>query len=267
MNENNVCSKNSLLRLGVGGGATIHFNSTARTSLEVDCARHLQDQLTARGVLDVPGLVSGHPSTDLPISFFPQGTHTPTVINAGIKRNKTRRNTIRFTRFDGLLKLLDGDEYLYFCARQGRVYAFQLLDEWTRLPTGFPTLSGLLQHTFTEPNHLSFDPPGLTTLHTLLTSTSFLVVPVYQRSYSWMPKQIRDLFQSVNEVAENSETTKKQVKGSDGSQVNKHDTPRYFFGPIDTQEDHGTGNDKPRTIIDGQQRIITTYCLIAVIVD
>lgn len=73
-------------------------------------------------------------------------------------------------------------------------------------------------------------------------------IPTYQRSYEWGTDQISDFLEDLYAEVE----------------IGFDPSSRYFFGPIITTEESGTGN---KQIIDGQQRLTTTTIFLAVIRD
>ena len=79
-------------------------------------------------------------------------------------------------------------------------------------------------------------------------------IPFFQRGYAWEQRQWKKLFEDLqNEIIEN-------VEG------NKFDEQEHFFGPIvvlEKRSDHPSL--KKFLVIDGQQRITTSYLLLAVI--
>jgi hypothetical protein len=77
-----------------------------------------------------------------------------------------------------------------------------------------------------------------------LIKSSRFVIPIYQRPYSWTDTQIEDLYRDV----------------SDAIRSSRED---YFLGTIVTTK----GGDGRLTIIDGQQRLVTTSVLIAAVRD
>ncbi len=79
-----------------------------------------------------------------------------------------------------------------------------------------------------------------------LLSISNLVIPDYQRPYKWTEKNIRQLFKDI-------ETFK--------------DKNSYRLGTIVFHEDTNGSKEKILNIVDGQQRIITLYLIIKVLLD
>lgn len=73
------------------------------------------------------------------------------------------------------------------------------------------------------------------------TKTRF-VIPVYQRNYDWKIEQCKQLFDDLEDVV---------VEGSES----------HFFGSIVSKADGDV-----RVIIDGQQRITTSYLLLLALV-
>lgn len=70
-----------------------------------------------------------------------------------------------------------------------------------------------------------------------------LVVPIYQRSYSWDDEEIVDFWTDLNSALEEGNA-------------------QYFLGNIVLSEEGTNGN---YSIIDGQQRLATTLILLAAI--
>lgn len=66
-----------------------------------------------------------------------------------------------------------------------------------------------------------------------------IVIPVYQRNYDWKREQCKRLFDDLEEVAQESR-------------------PSHFFGSIVSKADMNR-----RVLIDGQQRVTTTFILLA----
>ena len=83
-----------------------------------------------------------------------------------------------------------------------------------------------------------------TTLKELL-STRYFTVPRYQRSYSWTIDEINDFWTDVRDAA--------------------HDDSEYFLGNVVLTEDEKVAN--VYSIIDGQQRLVTTTILLAAMRD
>lgn len=69
------------------------------------------------------------------------------------------------------------------------------------------------------------------------------VIPVYQRNYDWRKEQCRRLFDDLEDI------------------VHEH-RPSHFFGSIVSKFD-----DERRILIDGQQRVTTTYLLLAALLE
>lgn len=78
-----------------------------------------------------------------------------------------------------------------------------------------------------------------------LLKQSRFVVPPHQRPYAWGDTQIEDLYRDINDALKRS----------------KHE--EYFLGTVVLAD----GEDNRESIIDGQQRLVTTSILIAAIRD
>jgi uncharacterized protein with ParB-like and HNH nuclease domain len=76
-------------------------------------------------------------------------------------------------------------------------------------------------------------------------SDNTLAVPVYQRSYAWEERHVRDLFQDLADA------------------IARHE-PEYFLGSIVVIEN--AAGPRPE-VVDGQQRLATTTILLAAIRD
>ncbi|MBT1176195.1 DUF262 domain-containing protein [Bifidobacterium callimiconis] len=70
------------------------------------------------------------------------------------------------------------------------------------------------------------------------------VIPIYQRNYDWKREQCQRLFDDLEDV------------------IHEH-RQSHFFGSIVSQSDY----DDRRILIDGQQRITTTYLLLAALLE
>ena len=79
-----------------------------------------------------------------------------------------------------------------------------------------------------------------------------LVVPVYQRSYEWKPKQRKTLLDDVMDIGEAPRRYKHYI----GAVVYK-----------DMVDDSGASHKKRRAVIDGQQRLATTVLLLKALHD
>lgn len=85
-----------------------------------------------------------------------------------------------------------------------------------------------------------------------------LLIPSYQRAYSWKTKQVRQFFEDIEYAVKN----------------NFEDSPNeyHYFGTIvleekDEKYKSGGSSVKEYDIVDGQQRLITTTILVRVLVD
>ncbi len=79
-------------------------------------------------------------------------------------------------------------------------------------------------------------------------------IPFFQRGYAWEQRQWKKLLEDLNneviEIVEN----------------NNFDNEEHFFGPIVVLEKRSTHPSLKRfLVIDGQQRITTSYLLLAII--
>lgn len=79
-------------------------------------------------------------------------------------------------------------------------------------------------------------------------------VPFFQRGYAWEQRQWKKLFEDI------------QVEIIESVENNNFDNEEHFFGPIVVLEKLSTHPTLKRfLVIDGQQRITTTYLLLAII--
>lgn len=83
-------------------------------------------------------------------------------------------------------------------------------------------------------------------LHLLGVPGTQLIVPIYQRKYSWGKKQCKKLLEDLTDIATNNATT-------------------YFFGPVVYVVQNIGGVQFEYTIIDGQQRLTTISLLLIAI--
>lgn len=87
-------------------------------------------------------------------------------------------------------------------------------------------------------------------------SNSQLIIPEYQRDYSWTEKQVKDLFNDIIYSVDN---------------YSESDTKYHYFGTLVLEKrdkiDGPTAPWDKYAIVDGQQRITTTTIFIRVVVD
>jgi len=90
-------------------------------------------------------------------------------------------------------------------------------------------------------------------LHKILNGNIQMIIPIFQRSYSWKPEQIETLWEDINKV----------YKGT------LNDKTTHFLGPIVRIElpTRSSTDTRKLYLIDGQQRIITLMILLACIRD
>lgn len=79
-------------------------------------------------------------------------------------------------------------------------------------------------------------------------------IPFFQRGYAWEKKQWEQLFLDIQE-----QIIDEVERGSSMDEV------EHFFGPIVVMEETGNPDLKEFLVIDGQQRITTTYLLLGMI--
>jgi len=88
-------------------------------------------------------------------------------------------------------------------------------------------------------------------LHKILNSNLQMIIPIFQRPYSWEREQVRTLWEDI-------------VKLYDG--VNANGKATHFLGPIVRVDVSTSSVDTMKLyLIDGQQRIITLMVLLACI--
>lgn len=88
-------------------------------------------------------------------------------------------------------------------------------------------------------------------LHKILNSNLQMVIPIFQREYSWELEQVRILWDDITKLYEN---------------MDKNNSSTHFLGPIVRVEvSQSTVDTRLFYLIDGQQRIITLMVLLSCI--
>ena len=88
-------------------------------------------------------------------------------------------------------------------------------------------------------------------LHKILNSNLQMVIPIFQRAYSWDIDQVRTLWEDIIKLYNN---------------IDHNEKATHFLGPIVRVQFSKSSVDTTKLyLIDGQQRIITLMVLLACI--
>jgi uncharacterized protein with ParB-like and HNH nuclease domain/predicted transport protein len=86
-------------------------------------------------------------------------------------------------------------------------------------------------------------------LHKILNSNLQMIVPIFQREYSWESEPVKTLWQDILKLYDNSD---------------RNESATHFLGPIVRAEvSHSSVDTRKFNLIDGQQRITTLMILLA----
>ncbi|MBG84114.1 MAG: hypothetical protein CMJ40_06150 [Phycisphaerae bacterium] len=142
--------------------------------------------------------------------------------------------------------------YLAYPKDNHRLFLFAINDAWKSTDYNFDfddisqpkiTLCDLDTEHFSNPTNVSFKK--------LLSCDRQLLIPFYQRVYSWKEENIRAFFDSVDSAKKACESNKSKP---------------YYMGSVLTSTSTD-GDDAPKLVIDGQQRLTTLYLTITACVE